>query len=81
MKIRGKIECKGATGYILLWLLGIPIPSSVSVLFCCGGCTWKIREQVAVICLADSRGAGLGSVRQSPAKRPRWLLTLFLIAR
>jgi hypothetical protein len=36
MKIRAKIECKGATGYILLWLLGIPIPSSVSVLSAAG---------------------------------------------
>ena len=26
MKLEEKVPTKGATGYILLWLLGIPIP-------------------------------------------------------
>jgi hypothetical protein len=30
MKLKGKIEEAGATGYILLWLLGIPISDFVA---------------------------------------------------
>jgi hypothetical protein len=32
MKLKRKIAEDGATGYILLWLLGIPIPIFVPVL-------------------------------------------------
>jgi hypothetical protein len=38
MKLKGKIAETGATGYILLWLLGIPIPILL-VIFLLRGCT------------------------------------------
>ena len=38
MKFAEKIEEAGATGYILLWLLGIPIPILL-VIFLLRGCT------------------------------------------
>jgi hypothetical protein len=38
MKITGKSHEKGATGYILLWLLGIPIPVLL-LFFLLRGCT------------------------------------------
>ena len=39
MKFAEKIEEAGATGYILLWLLGIPIPILL-VIFLLRGCTY-----------------------------------------
>ena len=38
MRIREKIAQVGATGYILLWLLGIPIPILL-LIFLLRGCT------------------------------------------
>jgi hypothetical protein len=38
MKLREKIEQLGATGYILLWLLGVPIPVLL-LFFLLRGCT------------------------------------------
>jgi hypothetical protein len=38
MKLKEKIEEAGATGYILLWLLGIPIPILL-LIFLLRGCT------------------------------------------
>ena len=38
MKFAEKIKEAGATGYILLWLLGIPIPILL-VIFLLRGCT------------------------------------------
>jgi hypothetical protein len=38
MKFKGRIEQLGATGYILLWLLGIPIPI-LFLFFLLRGCT------------------------------------------
>jgi hypothetical protein len=37
MKLRERIEQVGASGYILLWLLGIPIPILV-IIFLLRGC-------------------------------------------
>ena len=38
MRLREKIKEAGAAGYILLWLLGIPIPILL-VIFLLRGCT------------------------------------------
>jgi hypothetical protein len=38
MKLQEKIQEKGATGYILLWLLGVPIPV-LFLFFLLRGCT------------------------------------------
>jgi hypothetical protein len=38
MKLKERIEQVGATGYILLWLLGIPIPI-LFLFFLLRGCT------------------------------------------
>jgi hypothetical protein len=38
MKLAEKSKEKGATGYILLWLLGIPIPI-LFLIFLLRGCT------------------------------------------
>ena len=38
MKLREKIQQMAATGYILLWLLGIPIPILL-IIFLMRGCT------------------------------------------
>ena len=38
MKLRDKIQETGATGYILLWLLGVPIPILL-LFFLLRGCT------------------------------------------
>jgi len=38
MHMRDKIKQAGATGYILLWLLGIPIPV-LFIIFLLRGCT------------------------------------------
>ena len=38
MKFSEKIKEAGATGYILLWLLGIPIPILL-IIFLLRGCT------------------------------------------
>jgi hypothetical protein len=38
MKVTEKLNQKGATGYILLWLLGIPIPILL-LIFLLRGCT------------------------------------------
>jgi hypothetical protein len=38
MKLQNKIREAGATGYILLWLLGIPIPILL-LIFLLRGCT------------------------------------------
>src|SRR5204863_2217708 len=38
MRLKERIEQKGATGYILLWLLGIPIPI-LFLFFLLRGCT------------------------------------------
>ena len=38
MKIAERIQKAGATGYILLWLLGIPIPILL-IIFLLRGCT------------------------------------------
>jgi len=38
MHLRDKINQAGATGYILLWLLGIPIPVLL-IIFLLRGCT------------------------------------------
>jgi hypothetical protein len=38
MLLRDKINQAGATGYILLWLLGIPIPILL-IIFLLRGCT------------------------------------------
>jgi hypothetical protein len=38
MKVNEKENQKGATGYILLWLLGIPIPVLL-LIFLLRGCT------------------------------------------
>jgi len=38
MKLREKIEEQAATGYILLWLLGIPLPI-LFLIFLLRGCT------------------------------------------
>jgi hypothetical protein len=38
MKLREKIRETGAAGYILLWLLGIPIPILL-LIFLLRGCT------------------------------------------
>jgi hypothetical protein len=38
MKLKKRIEQMGATGYILLWLLGIPIPI-LFLFFLLRGCT------------------------------------------
>jgi hypothetical protein len=38
MLLRDKIKEAGATGYILLWLLGIPIPILL-IIFLLRGCT------------------------------------------
>jgi hypothetical protein len=38
MKLREKIEEQAATGYILLWLLGVPIPVLL-LFFLLRGCT------------------------------------------
>lgn len=38
MQLREKIKTAGATGYILLWLLGIPIPL-LFLIFLLRGCT------------------------------------------
>ncbi len=38
MKLKEKAPIKGATGYILLWLLGIPIPILL-LIFLLRGCT------------------------------------------
>jgi len=38
MKLNNKTSIKGATGYILLWLLGIPIPVLL-IVFLLRGCT------------------------------------------
>lgn len=38
MRIRDKIKEYGAAGYILLWLLGIPIPVLL-LIFLLRGCT------------------------------------------
>ena len=38
MKLTDRIKEKGAMGYILLWLLGIPIPILL-VIFLLRGCT------------------------------------------
>jgi len=40
MKLNTIIQQAGATGYILLWLLGIPIPILL-LIFLLRGCTWK----------------------------------------
>jgi hypothetical protein len=34
MHLARKIEQAGATGYILLWLLGIPIPILILIFYC-----------------------------------------------
>jgi hypothetical protein len=38
MRLSDKIRQTGATGYILLWLLGIPIPILL-IIFLLRGCT------------------------------------------
>jgi hypothetical protein len=38
MQLREKIKTAGATGYILLWLLGIPLPILL-LIFLLRGCT------------------------------------------
>ena len=38
MQLREKIKQAGATGYILLWLLGIPLPI-LFLIFLLRGCT------------------------------------------
>jgi hypothetical protein len=38
MKLKERIKQAGATGYILLWLLGIPIPI-LFLIFLLRGCT------------------------------------------
>jgi len=38
MRLKEKIEQAGATGYILLWLLGIPVPVLL-LFFLLRGCT------------------------------------------
>ena len=38
MKLRERIKQAGATGYILLWLLGVPIPILL-LFFLLRGCT------------------------------------------
>ena len=38
MRLRDRIKEAGATGYILLWLLGIPIPILL-IIFLLRGCT------------------------------------------
>jgi hypothetical protein len=38
MKLKEKIKQAGAAGYILLWLLGIPIPILL-IIFLLRGCT------------------------------------------
>jgi len=38
MKLKDKIEERAATGYILLWLLGVPIPVLL-LFFLLRGCT------------------------------------------
>ena len=38
MKLNEKIQEKGAAGYILLWLLGVPIPVLL-LFFLLRGCT------------------------------------------
>jgi hypothetical protein len=38
MKLKDKIKQAGAMGYILLWLLGIPIPILL-IIFLLRGCT------------------------------------------
>jgi hypothetical protein len=38
MKLKGKIEELAASGYILLWLLGVPIPVLL-LFFLLRGCT------------------------------------------
>jgi hypothetical protein len=38
MRLREKLKQVGATGYILLWLLGIPIPILL-IIFLLRGCT------------------------------------------
>jgi len=38
MKLKEKIEQQGATGYVLLWLLGVPIPI-LFLFFLLRGCT------------------------------------------
>lgn len=38
MKLRHKIAEAGATGYVLLWLLGIPLPI-LFVIFLLRGCS------------------------------------------
>ena len=50
MKFIESAKEKGAAGYILLWLLGIPIPILLIIFSC--GVAHRIREQVGD-CLAD----------------------------
>jgi hypothetical protein len=38
MKLKGQIKEAGASGYILLWLLGVPIPI-LFLFFLLRGCT------------------------------------------
>jgi hypothetical protein len=38
MRLSDKVKQTGATGYILLWLLGIPIPILL-IIFLLRGCT------------------------------------------
>jgi hypothetical protein len=38
MKLTNKLKEAGATGYILLWLLGIPLPI-LFIIFLLRGCT------------------------------------------
>jgi len=38
MKLKEKIEQQGAAGYILMWLLGVPIPILL-LFFLLRGCT------------------------------------------
>lgn len=38
MKLTNQLKEKGATGYILLWLLGIPVPI-LFIIFLLRGCT------------------------------------------
>ncbi len=57
MHLARKIEQAGATGYILLWLLGIPIPILI-LIFLLRGCTDKIQSLRQC---SGSRFRGLGT--------------------
>jgi hypothetical protein len=44
MRLTNRITQAGATGYILLWLLGIPIPILL-LIFLLRGCTQNLEKE------------------------------------